>query len=229
MWRKGLGKHGYLLPAMWAETKGGKGMSDVKRCVQCGILKEEEEFRKYTYSRENGTEGRYRVCKSCEAINAAYRRAKQYIVERERSENSTWYDKMVATVDKTDKLYAILESRGLRVPASKQEESTDSIDNLLAFYKEDAKVTVAVTPQEAPDELQHWLTVDTQEWKKDNISPEYLQETVYESLKAKYRPQVGVNKETFVPIYDDTFKAVLNQILRRFDDYEEECSLDDND
>jgi hypothetical protein len=86
-----------------------------------------------------------------------------------------------------------------------------------------------VPTQEVPDELQHWLTVDTQEWKKDNISPEYLQETVYESLKAKYRPQVGVNKETFVPIYDDTFKAVLNQILRRFDDYEEECSLDDND
>ena len=57
--------------------------------------------------------------------------------------------------------------------------------------------------------------------------PEYLQETVYESLKAKYRPQIGVDKQTYLPIYDDTYKNVLNQILRRFDDYEEAYSLND--
>ena len=213
-------------------------MSDVKRCVQCGLLKEEDAFRKYTYSLENDTKGRYRICKSCEAINTAYRRAKQYMVDHPLDMFRTKpgipaydvYYKMKCITEKTEQLYNTLEARGLRIPTvnlPKQEDSLDNIESLLAFYKEDPITTVMPT-EEVPDELLRWLNMDKQEWKDNNLSPEYLQETIYESLKAKYRPQTGVNKETFIPIYDDTYKAVLNQILRRFDDYEEECSLNDD-
>ena len=61
------------------------------------------------------------------------------------------------------------------------------------------------------------------------MSPEYLQETVYESLKAKYRPQTGFNRDTGMPIYDDTYKAELNQILRLFDEYEEAVAEEEDE
>ena len=79
--------------------------------------------------------------------------------------------------------------------------------------------TVAAPTSEVPDELQAWLDADPAEWQAKELSPEYLQETIYESLKAKYRPQISVDRDTYLPIYDDTYKDVLNQILRKFDDY----------
>lgn len=95
----------------------------------------------------------------------------------------------------------------------------------MQFYADPATpITTTVELSEAalPKDLEHWLSVDTSEWR--DMSPEYLQETVYESLKAKYRPQTGVDPNTSLPIYDNTYRDVLNQILRRFDDYEEACS-----
>jgi hypothetical protein len=123
--------------------------------------------------------------------------------------------------------------RGLRVPTmpvQAQEEET-SVDKLLSFYatatpQTQSVIAPVVIAQNIPDELTEWLNADTATWYAQGISPEYLQETVYESLKAKYRPQIGVDKETYLPMYDDTFKDVLNKILRRFDDYEEEYSND---
>lgn len=209
-------------------------MGKVKRCVQCGILKEEDEFRPYTYSKSKGTSGRYRICKSCEAINTAYRRAKT-IVETPYSsfDNKELYEKSLHIVDRTDQLYRVLLMRGLRVPTmptQAQEEET-SVDKLLSFYAAASPaapsvIAPVVIAQNIPDELTEWLNADTSTWYAQGISPEYLQETVYESLKAKYRPQIGVDKETYLPMYDDTFKDVLNKILRRFDDYEEEYSND---
>lgn len=191
-------------------------MSKVKRCVQCGLLKEEEDFRKYTYSRTNDTEGRYRLCKSCEAINASYRRAKTGLPNIAEA---------MYNIDKIDKLYATLKARGLRVPTTTDSDEPDAVDKLLAFYEDPANnKTLPAVKVVIPDELQEWLDAPMSVWKDANISPEYLQETVYESLKAKYRPQVGVDRTTFLPIYDDTYKEVLNNILRRFDDYEEEES-----
>jgi len=210
-------------------------MSEVKRCVQCGILKEHEAFRKYTYSRANETEGRYRICKSCEAINVTYHRAKAFVDANSMltilESNTLLYQKYCGIVQKTEQLYNTLEARGLRTPRTveiKPEEPVTDLDKLIAFYESPTAATLPILsdkPTEIPDELNQWLTIDTQEWKDNNISPEYLQETVYESLKAKYRPQIDVDHTTFLPIYDDTFKKTLNDILRRFDDYEEECSL----
>ena len=103
--------------------------------------------------------------------------------------------------------------------------TVDNVDKLLQFYNLDtlSKVTVA-TSVNTPEELTRWLADDFTKWEELGLTPEYLQETVYESLKAKYRPQTSVNKETFMPIYDDTYKDILNQILRRFDDFEEAYS-----
>lgn len=207
-------------------------MSEVKRCVQCGMLKEEGAFRKYTYSKTKGTEGRYRICKSCEAINQAYRRAHATIDETGFVNILTeGRGKAIEIIRQTDKLYAVLEARGLRVPpkvvSRPKEETVNAVDSLLEFYEAEVPtISTDMIPTDIPDELQSWLEADMQEWLDNNLSPEYLQETIYESLKAKYRPQVSINKDTFMPIYDDTYKAILNQILRRFDDYEETCSLE---
>ena len=130
---------------------------------------------------------------------------------------------------KIQDLYQTLEEHGLRIPKiyeGKREDTLDSVNSLLSFYEATKPITSTIAPTSLltalPEELQGWLDVDTDEWKAAGVSPEYLQETVYESLKAKYRPQTGVDKNTYLPIYDDTYKDMLLKILRRFDDYEEE-------
>ena len=205
-------------------------MSEVKRCVQCGLLKDTEQFRKYTYSKEKGTEGSYRVCKACEAINQAFRRAKNSLNWKEDGSftYTTATEGQYDTYCRIRDLYKVLEARGLRVPsdvAPIRDTTTDSVEKLMQFYSTDAftKITVEATT-DTPAELSKWLADEMSTWEALGLTPEYLQETVYESLKAKYRPQTGVNKETFMPIYDDTYKEILNQILRRFDDYEEAYS-----
>lgn len=213
-------------------------MANVKRCVQCGLLKDEEQFRKYTYSKTKDTKGRYRLCRACESINSNYRRAKLWVAENlsdghiHFKQDAVLREKMLGIVEQTEKLYKVLERRGLRIPApiaiKEQEDSAfTAIDSLLTFYKDTAPLKPAVViPSEIPEELAAWLEADFHEWKDCNISPEYLQETIYESLKAKYRPQIGVDKDTYLPIYDDTYKDILNKILRRFDDYEEEVTTE---
>jgi len=214
---------------------------EMKRCVQCGILKDEGQFRKYTYSSRKGTSGRYRICKDCEALNTKYRRAVQ--------------SGDIETAESIRNGYEALEAIGYRTPLSAKPNNRPveaELNKILQHHGVSIKSVITRTPVpeeptatfkagdatesipvssfvelEVPEELQYWLDVDTQEWIDNDISPEYLQETIYESLKAKYRPQIGVDKERFIPIYDDTYKTVLNAILRRFDDYEEQCSADE--
>lgn len=199
-------------------------MANIKRCVQCGILKEEEEFRKYTYSRQKETKGRYRLCKSCEKINARYR-----FLQGRRTDLCLTTANLLE-LNKIDKLFDTLEERGLRTPRATVPVDADPIDDLLAFYAVDTAATTVSTIASAPlldipSELNEWLTEDPSQWALNDLSPEFLQETVYESLKAKYRPQLGIDKERMLPIYNDTYKSVLNDILRRFDDYEETYAI----
>ena len=211
-------------------------MSKVKRCVQCGVLKEEDEFRQYTYSKQNATGGRYRICKNCEAINMAYKRAKALVdTPYSRESHPEMYSKALDVVEKTEQLFNVLTKRGLRVPTAPAQPDISPLDKLLAFYETTVATQAPSTTDPAiigsglPDELKEWLNADMSSWHEQGISPEYLQETVYESLKAKYRPQLGVDKETYMPLYDDTFKDALNKILRRFDDYEEEYSAEEEE
>lgn len=206
-------------------------MSEMKRCQQCGLLKDVENYRPYTYTKQKGTQGRYRICRQCEAINSRYKRA----VEMCREEvvylaNGTCLNPDVAaakeTVKKIEQLYKQLAARGLRVPGTRApivDQATQAIDMLLDFYSDDTppKPTVEYSKESVPGDLAHWLNSSQEDWLENDLSPEYLQETVYESLKAKYRPQIGIDKERLLPIYDDTYKAVLNDILKRFDEFEE--------
>lgn len=212
----------------------------LKRCKQCGILKEADDFRQYTYSREKGTEGRYRICRACESINTSYRRARALLdsgnvkklgdIDGPGNLMDAWN-----TVSRIERLYETLEAQGFSVPVygdspARQLTSDQTIDQLMAFYGVSASGHPGIPTDESvaqdvvPEDLQTWLDQDPQMWIDAGLSPEYLQETVYESLRAKYRLQIGFDRDRGLPIYDDTYKLVLNNILRRFDDYEEMCA-----
>lgn len=232
-------------------------MAEMKRCTQCGLLKSVDDFRKYTYAREKNTDGRYRLCKQCETTNTTYRRLCKRLAEinpdgynsREFGPACTEeYQRLSCMKERIEALYDMLAARGLRVPnkvdATPEKSSPEAkvlhdVDQLFAMYgdaptgrREPAparKSTVVLPEVEVPDELQAWLDADPKDWRDKELSPEYLQETIYESLKAKYRPQIDVDRQTFMPIYDDTYKDVLNQILRKFDDYEEQYAGEEED
>lgn len=223
-------------------------MSQVKRCKQCGILKEVTEFRSYTYAKKMGTEGKLSICKECENINSIYKRAVAAVeanpeyFRKDQFMDDPKLEKALADSKKINKLYDTLEARGLHTPRQAQhveqkDPVADSIEKLQAFYDGGIQirsgnpnyVAPIPTPDSIPDDLKYWLDTSFTEWQEKGLDPEYLQETVYESLKAKYRPQMGVNKETFLPVYDDTYKSQLNAILKRFDEYEEESIERGND
>ena len=198
------------------------------------MLKEETCFRPYTHSRGKSEPSRYRICRDCESINTTYRRAREQLDKGGLSLAES--SQLSETVSKILQLYRALEAKGLQVPEygvkKKKSVAETAVDKLLAFYgqqpQEQARQSTVDIPTEIdiPEDLNVWLTQDVNEWIEKGLSPEYLQETVYESLKAKYRPQLGYDSERGLPIYDDTFKDVLNQILRRFDDYEDSMEED---
>lgn len=198
------------------------------------MLKEETCFRPYTHSRGKSEPSRYRICRDCESINTTYRRAREQLDKGGLSLAES--SQLSETVSKILQLYRALEAKGLQVPEygvkKKKSAAETAVDKLLAFYgqqpQEQARQSTVDIPTEIdiPEDLNIWLTQDVNEWIENGLSPEYLQETVYESLKAKYRPQLGYDSERGLPIYDDTFKDVLNQILRRFDDYEDSMEED---
>jgi hypothetical protein len=211
-------------------------MSDVKRCKQCGLLKDIEEYRQYTYSKKNETGGRFSTCRSCESINSKYAKLKTAQSEGLKISGSCIVND---ELDRIETLYNILESKGLHTPLSRlkpieaqpKTDTETAIDKLFNFYisaPSSGPRSVVVLPTEqkvdTPSELQQWLNESPDDWIQKGLSPEFLQETIYESLKAKYRPQVGFDQEKFIPIYDDTYKAILNEILRKFDDYEESAA-----
>lgn len=220
-------------------------MSNTKRCKQCGILKQAEDFRKYTYSRAKGTEGRYTICKACESINTRYNLlVSRAVYDRTEDGSTTFYSgdaADIAEIRKIESLYKALEDRGLKTPLSRSRTKSviSPVDQIFQFYgiaeqthtaEQPAEKRVAPIPKIPtapevqniiPSDLQVWLDQDMQEWIDQELSPEFLQETIYESLKATYRPQIGVDQNTYMPIYDDTYKDMLNSILRRFDEYEE--------
>lgn len=208
-------------------------MNEVKKCVQCNELKPIIDFREYTHSRKNSDKtkaSRYRICRDCENINTRYYRARSVIAETEKGSLKQYQARI--EFEKITKLYEALELRGLRTPLSKIELKAtvlDEVDRLLQkLHLEDktlpvtgvkvAEVLPIIEVDKLPSELQYWLEND---WIEVGNSPEFYQETIYESLKAKYRPQIGVDKERGIIIYDDTYKQVLNDILRKFDDYED--------
>ena len=188
---------------------------NTKICKQCGELKPIEQYRKYY----GGRKGHYNTCKLCEKINARckYLRAKGDL-NRSDAEH--------AELLKIYQLYEAQRQAGLQPPregASRNTPLVDSLDDMIAKYQP-AKPTnnlvlsplLEPTTPVAPAELQMWLKCDLTE------EPDYYLDEIYDELKAKFRPQLRIDTVTLQPVYDDKYKAVLEQILDRFYKYEEE-------
>lgn len=182
---------------------------NAKICKQCGELKPIEQFRKYY----GGRKGHYNTCKLCEKINA---RAK-YL--KSKGDSMTFQEG--AELDKIYKLYEAQRAAGLQPPREGGVRNTplvDSLDDMIAKYKP------VITTEPFDDSEPRFIPADLQLWLKCELTedPDYYLDEVYEELKAKYRPQLRIDTVTMQPIYDDTYKDVLEAILDRFYKYEDE-------
>jgi len=164
------------------------------KCKQCGINKPAEQFRKYY----GGRKGHYKTCLDCERINSRYKylHNKQELSQDESNE-----------LIKIEELYTVQRKHGLKPPHTiiKKASITDAIDAMLNEYSD--------KPIGIPDELNKWLNEPLTK------EPEYYDE-VYDRLKKTYRPVLKLTEE-FMPIYDDTYKEILDNILTRFCEYED--------
>lgn len=182
---------------------------NTKVCKQCGVLKPLEQFRKYY----GGRKGSYNTCKLCEKINA---RAKY--LERKETLSPAESDELT----KIHRLYDAQRAVGLKPPREdrcNEKSLSENIDDMIAMYEHKAEaVNQAISsspPQHVPAELAVWLTCELTE------DPDYYIDDVYEELKDKYRPKLSIDTATLQPIYDDTYKSVLEDLLNRFYEYEQ--------
>lgn len=184
---------------------------NAKTCKQCGELKPIEQFRKYY----GGRKGTYTTCKTCEKINS---RAKYLTNKGDKCSETE-----VTELNKIHELWEVQRMAGLQPPRENTGRTvpiTESLDDMIGKYKQQAEVVrevvQAVGDIDVPAELSRWLTETLTE------EPEYYQDEVYDSLKAKYRPKTKIDQDTMLPVYDDTYLPILDKILERFDNYEDE-------
>jgi hypothetical protein len=165
----------------------------MKRCKQCGVPQLPTNFRPYPHRK-----GRYTICRNCERINARarYLERKTSLTEEEREDLTKIYNLW----DKQTEL-------GFG-PASRRRKETvmDIIDKMLS----DTGELDAVPPA-----LAKWLKEELTE------DPNYYLDEVYEELRSTFKPVVGYDDD-MMPIYDDTYSQLLEEILNRFYQYEEE-------
>ena len=183
---------------------------NTKVCKQCGQLKPIEQFRKYY----GGRKGHYNTCKLCEKINA---RCKYLRSKGDLNRSDAEHEELL----KIYRLYEAQRAAGLQPPREESGRRTtlaDSLDDMIASYAPAHADTFTqnMNAPIAPAELLVWLSCSLTE------EPDYYLDEVYEELKAKYRPTLRIDQDTLQPVYDDTYKDVLEQVLDRFYKYEEE-------
>ena len=189
-------------------------MQNVRKCKQCGEVKQlsSDFFRQY-YG-ENA-KGFYRVCKTCERINNRYK----YLTGKGNA--ATQAD--LEEIKRIEELYDTLRELGLEPPkygAGMTSTVYSVIEELLKRKRQqvaDKKEQFGVEAS-APTELLDWLS------KPLTGEPEYY-EDVYFKLREKYMPVVGTNPDA-TPKYDETYKEIMDQILERFDEYEDNYVYD---
>lgn len=169
----------------------------LKKCRQCGEIKSIDQYRPYYTGK-----GTYTICKTCEKINS---RAK-YLKRKGDKATQVEVDELKAIYE----LYDMQRMCGLKPPNMRTSDEPKLID-VINKYKQD----YLNKADSGPDELEYWLTAPLTD------VPEYYLDTVYEDLKAKYRPVKGVDSKTLLPIHDETHTDLLNQILERFNNYED--------
>lgn len=182
---------------------------DVKTCKQCGELKPISQFRKYY----GGRKGTYKMCTACERINS---REKYLNAKGERMNHEE-----EAELDKIHKLWEYQRSLGLQPPTrqARKAKLDDDLDGMLDKYKAMSEQVISTTDalsvQNVPSELLSWLVAPL------TLEPDEYIDEVYERLVETYRPCIGIDRATMMPVYDNKYKAVLDKILERFTDYED--------
>jgi hypothetical protein len=98
-------------------------------------------------------------------------------------------------------------------------ELDDDLDGMLDKYKAMSEQVISTTDtlsvQNVPSELLSWLVAPL------TLEPDEYIDYVYERLVETYRPCIGIDRATMMPVYDYKYKAVLDKILERFTDYED--------
>jgi hypothetical protein len=189
---------------------------NAKICKQCGELKPIEQYRKYY----GGRKGHYNTCKLCEKINA---RAK-YL--RSKGESMDYDEER--ELSKIEKLYEAQRAAGLQPPGKSERSKpiVDSLDDMIAKYSQTTSNIIPISAKAIVDgdvEIIKPVPADLQLWLKCDLNedPDYYLDEVYEELKTKYRPQLRIDTATMQPVYDDTYKKVLDEVLDRFYAYED--------
>jgi len=200
-----------------------------KLCKQCGEARLADQYRQYY----QGRKGRSTTCLDCEKVNSRYKylNAKESLSPEEFEESTSIV-----------KLWELQRKLGLRPPrigegrhnnnnkggvsTSSQQILATQLDKfqLLAQAQEPYNVNLLPVPASSaavPEELQTYLDMPITELALD---PSYYLDEVYEDLKAKYRPILGVDVSTNLPVYSPQYKQELDQILAKFYEYEDNYS-----
>jgi hypothetical protein len=184
----------------------------LKRCQQCGEHRNLDQFRQYYNRNKTKKEAAfYKTCKVCESINQRHKYLtsklnKGTITEAETDERNI-----------IEELYETLRAAGLKPPAKKQESN---VVNLVQEMMDKRRADIEAKKEagidgDTPQELLEWLTKDL-----SGYDPEEL-ERVSERLERTYRPQIGLDPETSLPVHDDKYRGILLNIQERFDEYED--------
>lgn len=204
-------------------------MAKAKVCKQCGKMKPLEAFRQY-YGNRTGT---YNTCLDCEKINTR----EKYL--RKKSENTMISASEAEELEKIHRLYKVQRAAGLQPPRlqSKNRSLVDELDNMIALYN-NQEADLAAEAERSPETSplspatdKGFIPAELQMWRTNKLTrePEYYQDIVYEGLREKFRPIKEIDRKTMMPVYDNTYKYILDEILTRFDAYEDEYYADDKE
>lgn len=203
-------------------------MVKAKVCKQCGKMKPLDAFRTY-YGNRTGT---YNTCLSCEKVNTR----EKYL--RKKSNDMTISDGEAEELEKIHLLYKVQRAAGLQPPRLQEKNNclADKLDDMIALYsKQEADLAAEAerspeTSPLSPTTDEEFIPAELQMWRTNRLTrePEYYQDTVYEGLREKFRPIKEIDKKTMMPVYDNTYKYILDEILARFDAYEDEYYADDD-
>ena len=180
-------------------------MQNIRKCKQCGEVKQlsSDVFRPY-YGKN--AKGFYRVCRTCERINNRYK----YLTGK--GDAATKAD--LEEIARIEELYDTLRELGLEPPRYGARASS-TVHSVVEELLKKKRQQAAEKKEQfgAPTELLDWLDRPLTE------KPEYY-EDVYFKLREKYMPVVGTNPDATLK-YDETYKEILDKILKRFDEYED--------
>lgn len=204
---------------------------DLKKCKQCGKWKALDDFRVYS-----NRDSYHTKCKKCESLNASRIRLEKKV----QSDAATTEDQ--ETLSNIYKLYEVQRGLGLKPPTvTSNAPLSVVVESALAEYSSysdkalqtgSAAAPTPTTPTTTPttpneqatstddSELQEWLTKDLS--NIDLAADEDYLDNIMDKLDKKYRPIVGRDEFTLKPIYDETYRDLLNDISERFDKYTEE-------